>query len=128
MQTDVHNPAAGIYAPTADYVHALEARGAERLLFVAGTMGLDGAGVAPPTLERQLALLWANIETILRSAGMTLENVVRVTSYLADAASAGANAAARCAALRGRVVPTTAIVVGLLSDEWLVEVEVIAAG
>jgi hypothetical protein len=31
-------------------------------------------------------------------------------------------------ALGGRVVPTTAIVVGTLQDDWLVELEVMAAG
>jgi enamine deaminase RidA (YjgF/YER057c/UK114 family) len=50
-----------------------------------------------------------------------------VTSYLRDVADAEANGAARVAALGGRVVPTTAIVVQTLSDSWLVEVEVIAA-
>jgi len=51
-----------------------------------------------------------------------------VTSYLRDAAYAERNAAARDAALDGRLVPTTAIVVGTLVPGWLVELEVIAAG
>jgi enamine deaminase RidA (YjgF/YER057c/UK114 family) len=52
---------------------------------------------------------------------------VRVTSYLRDASYAGPNALARVAALGGRFVPTTAIVAGTLSAEWLVEIEVMAA-
>ena len=122
----VHNPTDGVYAATPDYVHALEVREPRRLLFVAGTMGLDAAGDPPPTLPEQLELVWANIRTILASAGMTLGNVVRVTSYLRDAADAEANGAARLAAL-GRAVPTTAIVVGTLEPGWRVEIEVIAA-
>ena len=102
-------------------------RDPHRLLFVAGTMGLDAAGAAPATLEAQLEQLWANVRTILTSAGMTVDNIVRVTSYLRDVDDAEANGAARVAALGGRVVPTTAIVVQTLSDTWLVEVEVIAA-
>jgi hypothetical protein len=35
---------------------------------------------------------------------------------------------ARVAALGGRAVPTTAIVVQTLSDDWRLEIEVIAAG
>jgi 2-iminobutanoate/2-iminopropanoate deaminase len=127
MKTIVHNPTDGVYAATDDYVHALELRDHGRLLFVAGTMGLDVAGVPPATLREQLELVWDNIRTILASAGMTTANIVRVTSYLRDAADAEANGAARVAALDGRVVPTTAIVVQTLSDSWLVEVEVIAA-
>jgi 2-iminobutanoate/2-iminopropanoate deaminase len=127
VQTIVHNPTDGVYAPTADYVHALELRDHGRLLFVAGTMGLDEAGAPPTTLKEQLELLWDNIRAILTSAGMTADNIVRVTSYLRDAADAEANGAARVAALGGRAVPTTAIVAQTLSEAWLVEVEVIAA-
>ena len=58
---------------------------------------------------------------------MTVDNIVRLTSYLRDASYAEANAAARMAALGGRAVPTTAIVAMTLVDDWLVEIEVIAA-
>jgi enamine deaminase RidA (YjgF/YER057c/UK114 family) len=128
METVAHSPTEGIYPAVGDYIHALEVRGAGRLLFVAGTMGLRPDGVAGATLDEQLQLIWSNIRTILASAGMTVDNVVRVTSYLRDAASADANAAARVRELGGRLVPTTAIVVETLVDDWLVEVEVVAAG
>ena len=123
-----HDPVIGVYASTSDYVHALEVRNAQRLLFVAGTMGLDPAGQAGATLEAQLGLIWSNIRAILASAGMTVDNVVRLTSYLRDPAYAEANAAARVAALGGRPVPATAIVAQTLVSEWLVEIEVIATG
>ena len=126
MDLLTHNPADGIYAATPDYTHALEARGASRTLFVSGTMGLDAHGVAPASLDAQLSLVWANVRAILASAGMTVDNVARVTSYLRDGAYAEPNAAARNAALGGRLVPTTAIVVQTLAPDWLVELEVIA--
>ncbi|MCI4567056.1 hypothetical protein [Lysobacter sp. CFH 32150] len=49
METVTHNPRAGIYPATPDYVHALEVRSPERLLFVSGTMGLDEHGAAGKT-------------------------------------------------------------------------------
>jgi enamine deaminase RidA (YjgF/YER057c/UK114 family) len=128
MDTVTHNPTEGIYAATDDYVHGLEVSGMSRMLFVAGTMGLDADGVPGPSLEAQLDLVWANIRTILASAGMTVDNIVRVTSYLRDASYAEVSGAARVAALGGRVVPTTAIVVQTLADDWLVEIEVVAVG
>ncbi|MBB5075659.1 RidA family protein [Nonomuraea endophytica] len=128
MEIRAWDPGHGVYPATGDYVHAVEVRGAERLLFVAGTMGLDIEGRPGGTLEEQLGLIWSNIRAILGSAGMTVDNIVRVTSYLRDSAYAEANAAARVEALRGRAVATTAIVARTLADEWLVEVEVIAAG
>jgi enamine deaminase RidA (YjgF/YER057c/UK114 family) len=99
MQLLAHDPTDGVYPSTADYVHAMEVRDPQRLLFVAGTMGLDPGGAPGATL-----------------------------SYLRDASYAEANAAARVEALGGRAVPTTAIVAETLVDDWLVEIEVIAAG
>jgi 2-iminobutanoate/2-iminopropanoate deaminase len=127
MQTVTHSPSTGIYPPTDDYVHALEAREAGRFLFIAGTMGLDGGGNPPPSLAGQLELVWSNIRTILAAAGMTVDNLVRVTSYLRDASFAEENGAARVEALGGRRIPTTAVVVETLDPGWLVEIEAIAA-
>jgi 2-iminobutanoate/2-iminopropanoate deaminase len=90
-------------------------------------MGLDAAGEAPATLDEQLKLVWDNLRAILAASEMTVDDVVRVTSYLRSPDYAEANAVARVAALGGRAVPTTAIVVQTLSDDWLVEIEVIAA-
>lgn len=116
-----------MYAATPDYAHALEVRSPQRFLFVSGTMGLHDDGAPGATLGEQLELIWANLGEILADAGLTLDDVVRVTSYLRDASYAEENAKARVAALKGRLVPTTAIVVETLDPGWLVEIEVIAA-
>jgi 2-iminobutanoate/2-iminopropanoate deaminase len=127
MKQQVINPVEGIYPATPDYVHAIELSAMQRLLLVSGTMGLDAEGQAAATLSEQLTLIWSNIRRILAEADMTLDNVVRVTSYLTDAALASENQKARIAALGSRRVPTTAIVVGTLSTDWLVEIEIMAA-
>ena len=72
-------------------------------------------------------LVWDNIRAILADAGMTTDNIVRLTSYLRDVSYAQANAAARLRALGDRRIPTTAIVVQTLEEEWLIELEVVAA-
>jgi 2-iminobutanoate/2-iminopropanoate deaminase len=127
MELIPHNPTDGVYSTRGDWVHAMEVRGAERLLFLSGTMGLRPDFTAPPTLDEQLTCVWTNIRTILASAGMTTANIVRLTSYLRDASYAEANAAARLRALGERRIPTTAIVVQTLESEWLIELEVVAA-
>lgn len=127
MELLPRNPTEGIYPATDDYVHAMEVRGADRMLFVSGTMGLDPAGKPASTLDEQLTLIWSNIRVILAAADMTVANIVRLTSYLRDPAHAEANAAARVAALGDRRVPTTAIVATTLDSDWLVEIEVVAA-
>ncbi|MBY5836357.1 RidA family protein [Rhizobium leguminosarum] len=128
MEMIAHNPANGIYAASPDYIHALEVRQPFRLLFVSGTMGLDQQGMAAADLEGQLNLIWSNLRAILTSADMTVDNIVRLTSYLSDGAFMEANQNARLRALGGRAVPTTAIIVETLRDDWLVEIEIIAAG
>ncbi|MDB5368048.1 MAG: enamine deaminase RidA [Rhodospirillales bacterium] len=127
MKLIPHSPTSGIYPATQDYVHAMEVQAPQRLLFVSGTMGLDQNGVAGATLEVQLGLIWSNLGAILGSAGMSVDNIVRLTSYLRDPSYADANAAARVRALGGRLIPTTAIVAATLASDWLVEIEVIAA-
>jgi enamine deaminase RidA (YjgF/YER057c/UK114 family) len=127
MKIEVHNPSAadGIY-PADDYVHAVSVEGATRALYVAGTMGLKPDLAPGAGIDEQLDLVWKNIRAVLASAGMTVDNIVRLTSYLRDPAYAEKNAKARLAALGGRKIPTTAIVAQTLSPDWLVEIEVIA--
>jgi 2-iminobutanoate/2-iminopropanoate deaminase len=126
MKTKEINPADGVYPATRDYVHAMEVSGVSRQLFVSGTMGLSADGSAPASLDEQLDLVWKNIRRILAEADMSVANIVRLTSYLARPEFAGRNQAAREDALKGRVVPTTAIVVTTLDPSWLIEIEVIA--
>ena len=76
MKAIVRNPTKGIYPATSDYVHAMEVQAPSRILFVAGTMGLDEEGVAGKTLAEQLDLIWSNIRTILASAEMSVDNIV----------------------------------------------------
>ncbi len=127
MKLVPRNPTTGVYPATPDYIHALEVQAPTRFLYVSGTMGLDAKGVPGKTLDAQLDLIWSNLKAILASAGMTVDNVVRVTSYLRDASYAEKNQNARIAALNGRVVPTTTIVVETLVSDWLVETEIVAA-
>ncbi|MFI7675089.1 RidA family protein [Actinophytocola sp. NPDC049390] len=127
METRTHTPTTGVYPATDDYAHAIEVRHPSRFLFVAGTMGLDTDGVPGPSLTEQLDLIWRNLRTILAAADMTVDNIVRLTSYLRDASYAEENARARTEALGGRRIPTTAIVAETLTEDWLVEIEIVAA-
>ncbi|MCV0395884.1 MAG: RidA family protein [Rhizobiaceae bacterium] len=126
MERIAHNPTDGIY-PADDYVHAIEVRQPQRIVYLAGTMGLRPDGAAGADIDEQLELVWNNIRRILADADMTTDNIVRVTSYLRDSAYVEKNAQARLKALGNRKIPTTAIVAQTLVDDWLVEIEVIAA-
>ncbi|MBV6657156.1 MAG: RidA family protein [Devosiaceae bacterium] len=117
----------GIYPPTPDYRHGVELSSPSRVVYTAGTMGLELDGTVPADIDRQLELIWDNLRAILANADMTVDNIVRLTSYLADRKYAEKNGNARVEALGGRAVPTTAIVCDLLDPAWLIEIEIIAA-
>jgi 2-iminobutanoate/2-iminopropanoate deaminase len=127
MKTIVRNPTDGIYRASNDYIHAIEVQTPARIVFVAGTMGLEVDGTPAKGLDAQLIAIWRNIRRILAEADMTVDNIVRLTTYLRDGSYAEANALARVAALGNRRVPTTAIIATTLDEDWLVEIEVIAA-
>ena len=90
-------------------------------------MGLDEKGAAATTLEEQIRLIWTNLKRILATAQMTTGNIVRITSYLRDVDYMSANENARLQALGNHRVPATTIVAQTLSEDWLVEIEIIAA-
>lgn len=126
MNAHIINPVEGIYPASEDYVHALEISNITRQLLVSGTMGLKSDGTPAKGLDEQLTLIWSNIRAILAEADMSIDNIVRVTSYLTDPAQAMKNQNARIKALGTRRVPTTAIIVQTLDPDWLVEIEVMA--
>lgn len=64
MELKPHHPSVGVYPATSDYAHAMEVRGAQRLLFVAGTMGLHQDGTPGATLTEQLELIWSNLRAV----------------------------------------------------------------
>jgi len=53
-------------------------------VFVSGQASVDDNGnIIPGTLAEEFRRTWDNVRKILAGAGMTLDDVVRVTSYLA---------------------------------------------
>ena len=61
---------------------AVEANG---FVFVSGQASVDAEGnIVPGSFEEQMRRALQNVTDILRSAGLGLENVVRVTSYVQD--------------------------------------------
>ena len=114
-------PAAGGYA------QAVEVTGAQRLLFVSGQIPVDREGVTPRDFTSQARLAWANVEAQLRAAGMSLDNLVKVTTFLADRAYAMENREVRSEVLAGRAPALTVIITGIFDPDWLIEIEAVAA-
>ena len=106
-----------------DYAHSAEVLAPERWLFLAGTIGLYDGGVPRATLAEQLELVWANLRAILAAPAMTVDHLVRVTSYLRDVAFADENTTARLAAFGGRPFRPPRSSSARCLTSWLVEIE-----
>ena len=115
-------------AAAGGYAQALEVEEASRLLFVSGQVPVAPDGSLPEGFAAQCRQAWANLEAQLRAAGMGLDNLIKVTTFLADRAHAAENRAARQAVLGGRAPALTVIVAGIFDADWLVEIEAVAAG
>ncbi len=109
------------------YAQAVEVTGASRLLFISGQVPTAKDGTAPDTFREQCRLAWANVEAQLRAAGMTLDNLVKVTTFLADRRDAMENRAVRAEVLGGRSPAMTVIIAGIFDEAWLIEIEAVAA-
>ena len=99
------------------------------VLYISGQIALDPAGalVGAGDMKAQSQRVFENIEAILRMAGGTLENVVKITAYLTDMSRYGQYNEVRGRFLKDhRPASTTVQVVALAFPGLLVEVEAIA--
>ena len=113
--------------PTGNYPQAVEVSGAQRLLFISGQIPVRADGEVPKEFKEQARLAWANVEAQLRAAGMSLDNLVKVTIFLSERAYSTENREVRRAVLGDRAVALTVIITGIFDAAWLLEIEAIAA-
>jgi len=114
--------------PTGGYPQAVEVVGARRLLFVSGQIPVRADGTLPKEFKDQARLAWTNVEAQLRAAGMSLDNLVKVTIFLSDRAYNLENREVRLAVLGDRPVALTVIITGIFDPAWLLEIAAVAAG
>ncbi|OFV95086.1 MAG: hypothetical protein A3H94_07090 [Acidobacteria bacterium RIFCSPLOWO2_02_FULL_60_20] len=99
------------------------------VLYISGQIALDpsGALVGADDMKAQSQRVFGNIEAILRMAGGTLENVVKITAYLTDMSRYGEYNEVRGKFLKDhRPASTTVQVLALAFPGLLVEVEAVA--
>jgi 2-iminobutanoate/2-iminopropanoate deaminase len=114
-------------APSGGYAQAVELKAPSRLLFISGQIPVDKAGAVPKTFAAQCRLVWAHVEAQLKAAGMTLDHLVKVTTYLGDRKHALENSAIRREVLGARSPALTVLIAGIYDSDWLLEIEAIAA-
>ena len=118
-----------IRAPFARYSHAVEVPPGTRLVFCSGQLGIGADEAVPATVEGQAERCFENIRAILAEGGLALADIVRINAFVTRREDM-----AGYMAVRDRMVAdpppasTLMIVSGFTRPEFLVEVEVVAAG
>jgi len=98
-------------------------------VFLAGQVSRDGRGktIAPNDTAGQIAPLYANLKRVLEYVGCTSDDVVKVTTYLVDAADTSLVLGAHKTFFGAHRPPHTLVAVaGLTRPEMRMEVDVIA--
>jgi enamine deaminase RidA (YjgF/YER057c/UK114 family) len=111
------------------YSQAYEVSGGGRTLFCAGQTSVDASGnpLHAGNMEKQLAQALDNLETILKQAGMTFANVVRLNYYVTDVQAFLKASALAGARLGGAKPPGTLLgVASLFHPDIVIEIEATA--
>ena len=127
--TAIIRPLTGDGSPPVEgaYPQAVEVTGPARWLYLSGQIPVAPDGSLAADFTGQCEQVWDNLETQLRAAGMTLDNLVKVTTFLSDRRFALENREVRLRRLGDRQTALTVIVAGIFDEAWLVEIEAVAA-
>ena len=109
------------------YPQAVEVTTPVRWLYLSGQIPVAPDGSLAAGFTAQCDQVWDNIEAQLAAAGMTLDNLVKATTFLSDRRFALENREVRVRRLAGRQPALTVIVTGIFDEAWLVEIEAVAA-
>lgn len=118
--------AAEAYNMNTGYSQAVETEHPKRMVFVSGQIPVAPDGSVPESFEDQARQTWANVEMQLRTANMTLRNIVRHTTYLSDRRYRPQNSLIRRELLAGHEAALTVIICDIFDEGWLLEIEAIA--
>jgi 2-iminobutanoate/2-iminopropanoate deaminase len=105
------------------YSHGVETRAGARMLHV----GQTPDGPLPADFRGQCNQALLNVFAVLRAANMTPKDIVKMSFYLVRREDMSTLVEVRKVHLDGvRPAITTVFVAGLVSPDWLVEVDVVA--
>ena len=121
-----HNPAS-VHAPSSGYSMGLEIGQHRRLLFISGQVPEKSDGAVPEGFEAQCEQAWRNIIEVLTSAGLGVEHLVKINTFLTDRDQVVTNRAVRRKLLGGHEPASTVMIAETVNGKWLLEIEAIAA-
>jgi len=127
MPTFKHNPQE-LFPQYRNYSHAVEVSSNARLLFISGLNGyLSDGKTLPDSFEEQGEVIWGHIGILLKSAGMSYENIISLRTYLSSPEYDEPNVKLRMKYLGNNQPALTVICCQLLESRWKLEIEAVAA-
>jgi enamine deaminase RidA (YjgF/YER057c/UK114 family) len=122
-----HDPFPVVETYRGIYAHGVETRADTRILHVSGQVGVSPNGDLPPGFDGQCRNALVNLRSVLEAADMTFGDIVKMSFFLIRHEDMAPLADIRREYLDGvRPAITTIFVAGLVSPDWLVEVEAVA--
>ncbi len=123
----LHNPET-VAPPFSSYSHAVESMQNCHVLFISGQVGVNPDGSLAEGIEAQTETALNNIRETLRSANMDFEDITRLNTYVVNREDIAKVRGVRESVLGdARPASTLVLVAGLASEDWLIEIEAIAA-
>jgi len=120
---EFRNPS-DIHEPVGSYSHQIEIRGNERLLVVAGQVGMRQDGSLPDDPLEQIDIAFENILRNLRAAGMDVKDLIKVNYYLVGDIDTAKRREVILSKLQGHKPCSTLVyVAALASPAFHVEIE-----
>ena len=113
-----------VHEPAGPYIHQVEIKGNERMLFISGQVGMKADGTIPEDPHDQLEVAFDNVIHNLRVANMDVADLIKITWYLVDAIDPEKRRAILSRKLGNhRTCNTLIYVAGLASPAYRVEIE-----
>ena len=123
-----HVTPSGIRPPFARYSYGVEIPAGHRILVCSGQLGVAPDDQVPTTIEEQTHLCFRNIRAVLKEAGFTFADIVRINSFVVSREHLKGYMGVRDRYIADPPPASTLMIVsGFSRPEFLVEVEVIAA-
>jgi enamine deaminase RidA (YjgF/YER057c/UK114 family) len=117
-----------IRPPFGRYSHGVEVAAGSRLVLCSGQLGVGPDDTVPDGVEAQTQLCFENIAAVLREAGLSLSDIVRINAYVTAREHMTGYMKVRDAHVGDPPPASTLMIVnGFTREEFVVEVEVVAA-
>jgi|SRR5687768_5292334 len=113
-----------VHPPLGPYSHQIEIRGSERILVLAGQVGMREDGSMPEDPFEQIDLTFENIFRNLRAANMGVKDIIKLTYYFVEEIDTARRREVVLSKLQGHKPCSTVVyVTALASPMFRVEID-----